>query len=279
MSNLAPAPSYTLAMPSLAMLLALALLTPSPSSPSPSSPSPSSPSPSSPTVTPTSPLAPPSTTGWATILRTYTTADGGFRYAALHAHAEHRSLLDAYVHAIGTADPSRWTRDEQLAFYLDAYNALTVHAVIARWPLRSVMDVQGFFDRVEHRVAGRAMTLNHLENDVIRAGFRDPRIHFAVNCASASCPPLHREPFTIQRDLNATLDRLTRAFVRRSTRVTNDGVRVSKLFEWFAADFEPRGGVRAFVASQLDEPMASQVRDESRPLRHASYDWATNARD
>lgn len=259
-------------MHAFALLLTLALLAPPASAPSTSSTT------SSPTVAPASPLAPPSTTGWATILRTYATADG-FRYVALHAHAEHRALLDAYVHAIGTADPSRWTRDEQLAFYLDAYNALTVHAVIARWPLRSVMDVQGFFDRVEHRVAGRAMTLNHLENEVIRAGFRDPRIHFAVNCASASCPPLHREPFTTQRDLSATLDRLTRAFVRRSTRVTNDAVRVSKLFEWFAADFEPRGGVRAFVASQLDEPMASHVRDESRPLRHASYDWATNARD
>jgi hypothetical protein len=273
LSNLAAAPSYTLAMPALALILTLALLAPTPS------PSSSTPSSSSPSVTPASPLAPPSTTGWAMILRSYTTTDGGFRYAALHAHAEHRALLDAYVHAVGTADPSRWTRDEQLAFYLDAYNALTVHAVISRWPLRSVMDVQGFFDRVEHRVAGRAMTLNHLENDVIRAGFRDPRIHFAVNCASASCPPLHREPFTTQRDLGATLDRLTRAFVRRSTRVTNDAVRVSKVFEWFAADFEPRGGVRAFVASQLDEPAASQVREESRTLRHATYDWATNARD
>ncbi|MCU0677051.1 MAG: DUF547 domain-containing protein [Myxococcota bacterium] len=258
-------------MHAFALLLTFALLVPAASAPSTSSPS------SSPSVP--SPLAPPSTTGWATILRTYTTADGGFRYAALHAHAEHRALLDAYVRAIGAAEPSRWTRDEQLAFYLDAYNALTVHAVVTRWPLRSVMDAPGFFDRIEHRVAGRAMTLNHLENEVIRAGFRDPRIHFAVNCASASCPPLHREPFTAQRDLSATLDRLTRAFVRRSTRVTNDAVRVSKLFEWFAADFEPRGGVRAFVASQLDEPAASQVRDESRTLRHATYDWAANARE
>jgi len=255
-------------MNSFVLLLTLALLVPPVSAPSTSSPSSTA-----------SPLAPPSTTGWATVLRTYATANGGFRYAALHAHAEHRALLDAYVRAIGTADPSRWTRDEQLAFYLDAYNALTVHAVITRWPLRSVMDVQGFFDRVEHRVAGRSMTLNHLENEVIRAGFRDPRIHFAVNCASASCPPLHREPFTAQRDLSATLDRLTRAFVRRSTRVTNDAVRVSKLFEWFAADFESHGGVRGFVASQLDEPVASQVRDERRALRHATYDWATNARD
>jgi hypothetical protein len=224
-------------------------------------------------------LAPPSTTGWATILRTYTTADGGFRYAALHAHAEHRALLDTYVHAIGTADPSRWTRDEQLAFYLDAYNALTVHAVIARWPLRSVMDVPGFFDRVEHRVAGRAMTLNHLENEVIRARFSEPRIHFAVNCASASCPPLHREPFTGQRDLDATLDRLTRAFVRRSTRVSDDTVRVSKLFEWFAGDFASRGGVRAFVASYLDDQAAARVRDEARTIAHSTYDWAVNARD
>lgn len=317
LSNAAPVTSYTLAMPPFAWLLSIALALCAPASTSRSNAASSNAAPPSKAAsrsntassneaspskaaspsstsneahrassrttstsrTSSTPLAPPSTTGWATVLRTYTTTDGGFRYAALHAHVEHRALLDAYVAAIAAADPSRWTRDEQLAFYLDAYNALTVHAVITRWPLRSVMDVPGFFERIEHRVAGRAMTLNHLENEVIRPTFSEPRIHFAVNCASASCPPLHREPFTGQRDLNATVDQLTRAFVRRTTRVTNDGVRVSKLFEWFAADFEPRGGVRAFVASYLDDAKAAQVRDEARTMTYARYDWATNARE
>ncbi len=224
------------------------------------------------------PLAPPSATGWATILRTYVTADGGFRYAALRAQAEHLALLEAYTEAVGRADPSRWSRDEQLAFYLDAYNALTVRAVVTRWPIDSVMNVPGFFDRIPHRVAGREMTLNHLENEILRAHFNEPRIHFAINCASASCPPLHREPFSGRRDVDALLDRLARTFVRRTTRVGADSVRVSKLFEWFEGDFVGRGGVRAFVASYLDPARASEARQEGRALTYAPYDWAPNAR-
>lgn len=224
------------------------------------------------------PLAPPSATGWATVLRTYVTADGGFRYSALRAHPEHLALLDAYAEAVGRADPSRWSRDEQLAFYLDAYNAITVRAVVTRWPIESVMDVPGFFDRIPHRVAGREMTLNHLENEILRARFGDPRVHFAINCASASCPPLHREPFSGRRDLDALLDRLARTFVRRTTSVSADRVRVSKLFEWFESDFARRGGVRAFVASYLDPVPAAEARDEGRALSYAPYDWATNAR-
>ncbi|MCB9600624.1 MAG: DUF547 domain-containing protein [Sandaracinus sp.] len=261
-------------MPSFApSILALALLSATPS-PAPVQAS-HAPIPGAASQTP---LAPPSATGWATVLRTYVTRDGGFRYEALHQNAEHRALLDAYVRAVADADPSRWSRDEQLAFYLDAYNALTVHAVVTRWPIESVMNVPGFFDRLEHRVAGRAMTLNHLENEILRARFSDPRIHFAVNCASASCPPLHDAPFTGTRDLNATLDRLTRTFVRRTTRVSADSVRVSKLFEWFEGDFAARGGVREFVASQLEGEVATQVREASRRIVHARYDWATNAR-
>ncbi len=172
-----------------------------------------------------------------------------------------------------------WTRDARLAFYLNAYNLLVVHAVVARDPIASVMAVEGFFDRARHRVAGAERTLNELENDVIRGGFREPRIHFALNCASESCPPLARAPYAAAT-LDATLERQTRAFVRASTRLDRAAGRVvvSRLFEWYADDFGGPDGVRRFVAARLDPDDAAFVRDAAHPLAHAEYDWALNAR-
>ncbi len=221
---------------------------------------------------------PPLVEPWAQVLAQFVTDDGGFRYAALATDAEARERLQAYVRAVGEASGEGWTRDEALAFYINAYNALTVNAVIERWPIESVMDVEGFFDAHTHRVAGRAITLNQLENDILRSEvYAEPRIHFAINCASASCPPLQPEPFTA-RNLGARLATATRVFVRATTRREGRAVWLSKIFEWFAADFDRVGGTRAFVASQLAEADAEAVRDPRTHIRFDEYDWALNAR-
>lgn len=211
---------------------------------------------------------------WQRVLSGYVTRDGGVRYAALRANEADRAALERYVRAIAEAEPDGWSRNAQLAFYLNAYNALVVHAVLEHWPIESVQGVPGFFDRERHRVAGRAMTLNQLENEVIRRRFDEPRIHFALNCASASCPPLSRRAFEAS-SLDRRLAALTRAFVRRTTRVTGDAVRVSRIFEWYGEDFED---VRAFVASRLAERDRAGARDEGRPLRFDPYDWDLNDR-
>ena len=98
-------------------------------------------------------------------------------------------LKNAFVTTVGTLEPDALGRDEQLAFYINAYNALVIKAVLAKLPIDSVMSAPGFFDREKHVVAGQEMTLNHLENEIIRsARFAEPRIHFLVNCASVGCP-------------------------------------------------------------------------------------------
>jgi hypothetical protein len=215
---------------------------------------------------------------WQAILSTYATGDGGFRYAALRGSEADRARLEGYLEAVASARPERWPRDAQLAFYLNAYNALVVKAVLSHWPLESVRAVEGFFDGERHRVAGRSLTLNQLENDVIRsARFDEPRIHFAVSCASAGCPPLSRRAYTAS-NLEAQLARRSRAFVRRTTRVGSSGVRLSQIFEWFADDFGGERGVRAFVAARLDDAAAARVRDPSVPLRYTPYDWDLNDR-
>lgn len=216
---------------------------------------------------------------WQALLTDYVTDDGGFRYAALRASEEDRAALNEVASQIASTDPEGWPRDARLAFFLNAYNALTVKAVVDRWPIESVMRVEGFFDAVEHEVAGESMTLNHLENEIIRGEeFAEPRIHFAVNCASTGCPRLSPTAYTAE-NLEGQLVEQTRSFVRSTSRVSARRVELSQIFEWFASDFESAGGVRAFVAAQLEGEDAARVRDEGTAIAHFEYDWAVNARE
>ena len=227
-------------------------------------------------ATPPEDRPPPDAAGWNTLLSTYV-AEDGFRYEALKGHAEHRDLLARYVGQIGSASDSGWDRAEALAFYVNAYNALTVAAVIEAWPLESVMNVEGFFDTVEHRVAGASMTLNALENDIIRSDrFDDPRIHFAVNCASKSCPPLATEAYTAA-NLESRMEAAARSYVRATTVVSGRKAEISRLFEWFAEDFGGADGVRTFVAGRLEGDAAETVRNPRTTLGFHDYDWAINA--
>ena len=220
-------------------------------------------------------------TAWASLLSTYATEDGGFRYAALLANAGDQATLRQVVEAVANASPVAYPeRSAQLAFYINAYNILTVSAVVERFPIDSVMSVPGFFDTITHTVAGNPRTLNALENDLIRAQFSEPRIHFAVNCASVGCPWLDRTPFTAE-NLDASLTRLTRQFVGQSTSIDSRRRRVvvSQIFEWFAGDFQAAGGVRAFLVAHTDhEQTRVQVADERMRIAYTPYDWALNAR-
>jgi hypothetical protein len=223
-------------------------------------------------------IPPPALEGWATIVGTYVTEDGGFRYEGLRASEAHLAALEETVRAIGEAQDQGWEKPEALAFYVNAYNALTVAAVLEHWPIESVMRVEGFFDTLTHRVAGDELTLNALENDILRSErFADPRIHFVVNCASKSCPPLAREPYSAG-NVDAAMGAAARAYVRATTELSSRKVKLSRLFEWFAEDFGGAEGVRAFVASQLEGDAAEHVRSERTELGYDDYDWALNAR-
>lgn len=227
------------------------------------------------------PSTPYDVAGWDRILSTYVTNDGGFRYEALRANEEHRAQLASFAETVAESEPDSWSRDVQLAFYINAYNALVIKSVLDLWPIRGVMTVRGFFDRREHRVAGQSMTLNHLENEIIRSErFAEPRIHFLVNCASVGCPPLMSQAVTAE-NLEESLAREARAFVRSSSRIETERnrVRLSQIFEWFGDDFSGVGGVREFVASQLDDQQATFVRTRTTRIGHFQYDWALNRRE
>ncbi|WP_230467601.1 DUF547 domain-containing protein [Lujinxingia vulgaris] len=213
------------------------------------------------------------------LLERYVDARGQVDYARWHASAEDRARLGEVVEAVGQAEVEGKSADARLAFYINAYNALVLNAVLERWPMQSVMKAEGFFDKVKHRVAGQSLTLDELEHSrVIRAQFEEPRIHFVLVCAAKSCPRLRQEPMraaTLERQLDAA----AREFIPAATRRTESGVETSQLFNWFAEDFvKSAGSVQAYLLRYVRDAELRQALEAGADVSFSEYDWAINAR-
>lgn len=204
---------------------------------------------------------------------------GGVDYGTLR---KERAALDAFVAALAAADPKRGTKAERLAFWINAYNAVCLQQVLdlilgkgfQGRDLEGVRAVggDGFFRRKAAVVAGRPMSLDEIETRARALG--DPRVHFAVNCASRSCPPLRAGAWraaTLDRDL----EEAARSFLRspQGLRIEGGRLRVSPILKWYARDFGGREGVRAFLAARIP-PSARPLL--ARGLSYLRYDWRLN---
>lgn len=199
----------------------------------------------------------------------------GVRYAAWKANAEDMKALDSVVNGIASANVGALDRNAQLAFYINAYNAWILHEALEKYPTRSVKDTLfTFFTGKRIKVAGEEMSFNRLEKDIIIPKFNEPRIHFALNCASRSCPPLDDEAFAGGK-LDGQLEKLTRAFVNTENGVAYDAgsktARLSKIFDWYKGDFANAGGAVAFVNKRRSKPIPSDAK-----ISYQDYNWALN---
>lgn len=165
---------------------------------------------------------------------------------------------------------------ETLAFYINAYNILTIRLILDHWPVDSIKDIGGFFkgpwDMVVLKNADGELTLDNIEHDIIRS-IPEPRIHFAVNCASLSCPDLRREAYRAER-LDEQLDDQARTFLQQSGKgieIQGEGIKVSKIFDWYEEDFEAAGGVKAFVQEYRPDMRIDRVTGTMR------YNWSLNS--
>ncbi len=210
-----------------------------------------------------------------TLLKKFVTVEGGVKYKEWKGDVKAKEALDAYVARVETFPASTLKGQEQLAFYINAYNAITLKAVLDRYPIKSVMDVKGFFDGIKHKVAGEEFTLNELEGQKIRKAFQEPRIHFVVNCASASCPILQRDALT-KDNLVELMEKGTKAYIAQETKVDikKKVVDTSKIFEWYKDDFEGKGGVKGFIAAYLPKEQAAVLPDAK--ITTHEYGWTLN---
>jgi hypothetical protein len=207
--------------------------------------------------------------------------DGRVRYAAWAASRPDRQALHDYLARLQALDPAGLPRDDALAYWIDLYNAATLSLVLEHYPVRSIREIGALagspWKSELVRVAGRELSLDAIENEILRPAFHDPRVHFALNCASVSCPPLAGQPFVGAR-IDEQLDGACRRALTdpRWTDLRVDRIRVTPIFDWYAADFQQAGlTVREFIARYRPADRAALLAP-TRPLEFADYDWSLN---
>ena len=209
----------------------------------------------------------------------------GVCYAQLKALSERPGgALRRYLAQLEPPLPQGLSREAELAYWLNAYNALMLTRVAELWPLKSVQSALkgapdfALFKEERYVIGGERRSLDELEHQLIRARFKEPRVHMALNCASRSCPPLRAEPF-LSSKLNAQLDEAARAFAQDVSRneLSASPPRLSMLFKWYAEDFKGSGGALMWLAQHSSPERAAQLkRSQAEPL-FLSYDWALNS--
>ena len=209
---------------------------------------------------------------YARLLKKYATP-GGVRYAQWKANATDVQALRTVTDGIAAASPSNAKGAEPLAFHINAYNAWILNEVIEKYPTKTVKDALfTFFTGNRIVVAGEKMSFNRLEKDIIRPRFNEPRVHFALNCASRSCPPLLNEPYSRPK-LETQLEQQTKAYINSPSGVmqSRDGARLSKIFDWYKDEFQAAGGVIAFINQRLSPPLPPNTK-----ITYQDYDWSLN---
>ena len=224
---------------------------------------------------------------WAGLLGRYVLADGSglnrFDYA--NVTVDDRAALQSYIKALTALPISRFSRPEQEAYWINLYNALTVALILEHYPVPSIRDIDispglfsdGPWDKELVSVEGERVSLNDIEHRILRPIWRDPRIHYAVNCAAVGCPNLLAEAFTRDK-LEALLDSAARAYVNspRGARVEDGKLVVSSIYVWFGEDF---GGDDAAIIAHLKRYAAPPLAERLNGLKAINdhgYDWDLN---
>ncbi len=190
------------------------------------------------------------------------------------------------LNALAESRPEALTSDaERIAFWINAYNLVAIKAVLDQYPTKSIKDGGSLLSPIWRKkvaaIGGTAYTLDDIEHGILRKAFREPRVHFAIVCASLSCPDLRAEPYDPKR-LDAQLDEQAAAFLSNATKGLQPGAdgrtaRVSSIFKWFAGDFAASGGVAAFIRARSSPDIAARlgaITDAG--LSYLDYDWSLN---
>ena len=214
------------------------------------------------------------------VLQEQVDENGRVNYTKLKANPE---KFEAYLDLLAAANPAEWSYNSQLVFWINAYNALVIKGVIDHYPITSVRKVKlfnGFFSRLKFQAAGKTYTLNQIEHGIIREEFADPRVHFALVCASRSCPPLQNRAFTAET-IEERLEPLTFNFIRNPEQVRIDRAKrrvyLSKIFKWYDDDFKVGyDGVADFLADYLPSEDVDFLESENIKFQYLDYDWTLN---
>ncbi len=225
---------------------------------------------------------------WQDILDAYLISDhpsgiNRFDYGALKANSEDRQKLGGYLQSLSDIDPREHSRDEQMAYWINLYNALTVYVVVPRFPVDSIKDIKsglidfGPWNLELFPLQGEKLTLNQIEHGILRPIWQDPRIHYAVNCASHGCPNLAGRAYQAET-LEQMLEASAREYVNhpRGAQIVDDELIVSSIYDWYKVDFgNTSEGVIAHLSKYAEPELKAQLAkfDDF----DDDYDWRLNA--
>ncbi len=216
---------------------------------------------------------------WTTFLERRLAADdnGINRIDYGGATATERRLLQSYIEMLETIDVTALPRNEQLAFWINLYNAATVKLILDHYPTDSIRDISAPWKTPVATVNGVELTLNDIEHGIIRPVFKDPRIHYGVNCAALGCPNLRGEAYE-GASVYTALDEQARKFINhpRGVRIDDDKLIVSKIFGWFREDFgDTEENILDHIRQFADAPLL-RVLEGRTDIDRYKYDWTLN---
>jgi len=215
---------------------------------------------------------------WEALLKKHVRTDGMVDYKGF---VRDSNELNRYLRVLENAHPNdkSWSRNEQMAYWINAYNAYTIQLIVRHYPVPSIKDIKkgvafvnSVWDLKFIRIQGFTYDLNNIEHNILRPVFKDARIHAAINCASFSCPKLLPEAYTSDK-LDTQLDTAMRGFVNDPlrNRISSEKAEISEIFKWFKGDFERDGSLRDF----LNKYSAVKITEKT-DISHIDYDWALN---
>lgn len=221
----------------------------------------------------------PNHTPWDELLKKHVDASGMVDYEGF---VKDKAKLEAYLKTLSSKKPDKsWSREEQLAYWINAYNAFTVKLIVDNYPTKSIKDlgpalkiplVSDVWHYKFFKIEGEDFNLDEIEHGILRKDFDEPRIHFAVNCASISCPPLLNEAF-VPSKLESQLNSQAEAFINGGTRnrISKNSVQLSSIFSWFKGDFTDNGTLIDFLNKY------SKVKiDQNAKISYLDYNWNLN---
>jgi len=206
---------------------------------------------------------------WNVLLQQYVDADGNVDYRSWK---KSQTDLDKYIQLLEKTPPANyWDKNDSLAYFINAYNAVTVKLILDNYPLKSIRDIKDPWDSKSLNLPNNRLTLNDIEHKVLRK-MDDPRIHFAINCASASCPQLSNEAFRASK-VQKQLEEATALFINDTSKnqISEKNIGLSKIFLWFSKDFGSKKERIAFIQKYSQKSFKDNAK-----IKYQEYDWSLN---
>ena len=207
---------------------------------------------------------------WDILLKKYVDTEGIVDYKGF---LKDREALNSYLRMLSENEPTNdWSVQELLAYYINTYNAYTINLILNNYPVKSIKDISGPWTKGIVPIGDKNLSLGGLENGVLRK-MNEARIHFAINCASISCPNLLNEAFKAET-IDEQLDRVTRGFINSDkNEFSSKTLKLSSIFDWYKKDFTVNGEVD--VVGFINQYSESQL-DSNIPIGYKEYNWNLN---